>query len=258
MKGQTILPCGSGDYMLQERGVPLNTQLPQQRDLNMQIYLFMQYIGEQLNENFKYVPLVNGLCKRQLYDDFSSKFDNEDDVVHFYDNDKKKIGKVKYDTFCTRLQELDEKWGMVVRKHGDIGKYKGIDYYLVVVNYFKTFNWLPSDTVETLLGGTNDFVIKVYDRLLIWYHASLENGANWTFTYKSLLTALGYSSTPSQNSKVKAALDVLGGLGLIEVEVGGRIMVNNKSVAVLELSFVGVNIKRNWITFKRDPLNRKF
>lgn len=256
-KNEIILPSGSGDYMLQERGIPINTSLIQQRDLNLQIYLFMQHEGITLTAATKYIPMVKSMCKRKLFDDFSKKFYDDEDIQFLYGGDAKKIGKVKYDTFCTRLQELDEKWGLVLKKHGDVDKYKDIDYYLIIIDGFNGYNYIPNDTTETLINGTNDFVVKVYDRLLSWYKISLKNGTNWTFTYKSLLESLGYSSTTSQNSKVKAALDILGGLGLIEVEIGGRVFINNKSVAVMELTYVGVEIRRKWLTF-REPMSRKF
>ena len=41
-KDDIIIPCGSGDYMLQYRSIPLKTSLLQQRNLDMQIYMFLQ------------------------------------------------------------------------------------------------------------------------------------------------------------------------------------------------------------------------
>lgn len=222
------LPCCSGPYMEAVRGIPQNTRLPHERDLNMQIYLFMQCIGVYLDETCRYVPILNGMSKRQLFDKFNEY--------------GKGNGKVKYDTFSTRLQELDTKWGLVIRKHGDIGEYKDIDYYYVSTNGFNIYNMIPKKTAEYLVGNGNDFIVKTYAQLYAWYERSIYKGENWTFTCKSLLEGLGYSSTPSQNNKVKEALSFLSGVGVLKYETGGRVFINNKSAAVMELCSVGGNL----------------
>lgn len=238
-----IIPCGSGEYMLQYRGVPLKTSLLQQRDLDMQIYAFMQKKSIKLDNGERYIPLINGCNKTTLFNSFKSEFDNLEDIEHFEKMFpiKKTVGRT---TFIERLKQLDNKWGLVIEKKGDIGNYKNISYFWIKVNDFIGYNYIPYDTAETLRGIGNDYIIKAYGQLLAWYKMK----PDWTFTYKSLNEALGYSTAASANEKPKAALDVLGGLGLIKYECT-RIIRNGKSIEVFALKFVGVEIKRPWVTY---------
>jgi hypothetical protein len=244
-KDDIIIPCGSGDYMLQYRSIPLKTSLLQQRNLDMQIYMFLQKKALWLNKGEKYIPLVKGCNKTSLFNDFKNEFNNIEDREHFGELLKKEkcVGKT---TFLTRLKELDTEFGLVIEKHGDVGGYKDISYFWIKVDDFIGYNWIPEDTGKTLIGIGSDYIIKVYGQLLAWYKMK----PDWTFTYKSLNAAVGYSTASCGNDKTRAALDVLGGLGLITYSTG-RTLINNKSSEVLELVYVGVEIKRTWIVQKK-------
>lgn len=243
-KDDIIIPYGSGDYMLQYRNIPLKTSLLQQRDLDMQIYMFLQKKAIWLNNGEKYIPLVKGCNKTSLFNNFKREFDNEEDRMHFGEllSKEKSVGKT---TFLTRLKELDTKFGLVIERQGNVGEYKNIAYLWIKVSDFIGYNWIPGDTGKTLIGIGSSYIIKVYGQLLAWYKIN----PGWTFTYKSLNAAVGYSTVSCGNEKTKAALDVLGGLGLLKFSTG-RTLINGKSSEVFELDYVGVDIKRTWITQK--------
>ncbi len=247
MDNKVIIPCKSGEYMLQYRGIPLKTSLFQQRDLDMQIYSFMQKKSLKLSNGERYIPLVNGCNKTSLFNSFKNEFDNPEDIeeIEKLFPKKKTVGRT---TFLERLKQLDTKWGLVIEKKGDVGKFKNISYFWIKVNDFIGYNYIPYDTAETLRGIGNDYIIKAYGQLLAWYNAG---PSRWHFTYKSLNEALGYSSAASGNDKPKAALDVLGGLGLVKYE-WTRVMMGGRSVEVFELVDVGVDIKRTWAVYVGD------
>ena len=87
----------------------------------------------------------------------------------------------------------------------------------VLYNSYENSCKLPKETIEILLKSKLNNIIKVFTILIIFHES---RHGNW-FTYKSLLSQIGYSKCPSTsaNNNIKDILNYLEKEGLLKYEI---------------------------------------
>lgn len=228
---------------IQSRILPLETidnDILKDKSIDLQIYELFQTKSYITNDKIRFC-YKRGLTQQSLYDEYKKSYEN---------NNKKCIS---FNTFRKYLKILFDK-GMILDSEviDKSGKEK-VKAYILPQDY-KTFQFVPLDTIRFLVNTTNRNVINIYGYLL----NKSKYKENYTFTYKELVVnALGYNAdTSGIEQKAKHCLLLLKMIGLVEYSEIYEHNEDNIPVPKKKLLKVNLEYKKNDDTSqKKDTIS---
>ncbi len=216
----------------QHRVLPLETQdnnILQDKSIDLQIYELFQTKSYITKDKIRFC-YKSGLTQQSLYNEYKESYDN---------NDKKCIS---FNTFRKYWKTLFDKSMIINGEVTDISGKEKVKAYILPQNY-KTFQFVPLETMRFLANTTNRNVINIYGYLL----NKSKYKENYTFTLKELVVnALGYNAeTSGIEQKAKDCLSLLEMIGLIEYVEIYELNSDNKPVPKKKIIKVNLEYKRN-------------
>lgn len=248
-KRNIIVPILSGEKMetmIREHGgdvIPARTSLLSQKELDLQIFSFLQIISLWDKEKEMRYIVREGYTQKQMYDDFLS---------HQFDNVLRQICESK---FLNRIRVLENKYHLIEKAKVKIDG-KTTSVYIIHNDCFFLYKGIPEDTMRTL-ANTSSNVIKIYAELYKRWDGQDKYPEGVYFSRAELLRAIGYSDDAKNDDIIIGALDILCALGLVEctdyIDKENRYWVKKKiggrEVPVPYIKLLGVygDIKRPWL-----------
>lgn len=214
----------------QHRILPLETQdnnILQDKSIDLQIYELFQIKSYITKDKIRFC-YKRGLTQQSLYNEYKES----------YNNDNKKC--ISFNTFRKYLKALFDKGMILDGEVLDINGKEKVKAYILPQDY-KTFQFIPLETMRFLANTTNKNVINIYGYLL----NKSKYRDNYTFTLKELVVnALGYNSeTSGIEQKAKDCLSLLKMIGLIEYSEIYELNNDNKPVPKKKLIRVNTEFK---------------
>ena len=216
----------------QHRVLPLETydnNILQDKSIDLQIYELFQTKSYITKDKIRFC-YKSGLTQQSLYNEYKESYDN---------NDKKCIS---FNTFRKYWKTLFDKSMIINGEVTDISGKEKVKAYILPQNY-KTFQFVPLETMRFLANTTNRNVINIYGYLL----NKSKYKENYTFTLKELVVnALGYNAeTSGIEQKAKDCLSLLEMIGLIEYVEIYELNSDNKPVPKKKIIKVNLEYKKN-------------
>lgn len=216
----------------QHRVLPLETQdnnILQDKSIDLQIYELFQTKSYITKDKIRFC-YKSGLTQQSLYNEYKESYNN---------NDKKCIS---FNTFRKYWKTLFDKSMIINGEVTDISGKEKVKAYILPQNY-KTFQFVPLETMRFLANTTNRNVINIYGYLL----NKSKYKENYTFTLKELVVnALGYNAeTSGIEQKAKDCLSLLEMIGLIEYVEIYELNSDNKPVPKKKIIKVNLEYKKN-------------
>jgi len=225
---------------IQNRVLPLETQdnnILQDKSIDLQIYELFQTKSYITKDKIRFC-YKSGLTQQSLYKEYKESYNS---------NNKKCIS---FNTFRKYWKTLFDK-GMIL--NGEVTNISGkekVKAYILPQDY-KTFQFVPLETMQFLVNATNRNVINIYGYLL----NKSKYKENYIFTLKELvINALGYNAeTSGIEQKAKDCLSLLEIIGLIEYTEIYELNTDNKPVPKKKL--INVNMECKKIASKKQVDN---
>lgn len=216
----------------QHRVLPLETQnnnILQDKSIDLQIYELFQIKSYITKDKIRFC-YKSGLTQKSLYNEYKKS----------YDNDNKKC--ISFNTFRKYLKALFDKGMILDGEVLDISGKEKVKAYILPQDY-KTFQFVPLETMRFLANTTNRNVINIYGYLL----NKSKYKENYTFTLKELVVnALGYNAeTSGIEQKAKDCLSLLEMIGLIEYTEIYELNSDNKPVPKKKIIKINLEYKKN-------------
>lgn len=227
---------------VQSRVLPLETldnDILKDKSIDLQIYELFQTKSYITNDKIRFC-YKRGLTQQSLYNEYKESYES---------NNKKCIS---FNTFRKYWKTLFDKGMIINGEVTDISRKEQVKAYVLPQDY-KTFQFVPLNTMRFLVNTTNRNVINVYGYLL----NKSKYKENYTFTYKELvINALGYNAdTSGIEQKAKDCLSLLKMIGLVEYsEIHEP---NNDNIPVPKKKLIKVNLecKKNDDIQKKDDVS---
>lgn len=227
----------------QHRVLPIETHdnnILQDKSIDLQIYELFQTKSYITKDKIRFCYKI-GLTQQSLYNEYKECYDS---------NNKKCIS---FNTFRKYWKTLFDK-GMIL--NGEVSDMSGKDKvkaYILPQDY-KTFQFVPLDTMQFLVNATNRNVINIYGYLL----NKSKYKENYTFTLKELVVnALGYNAeTSGIEQKAKDCLSLLEMIGLIEYAEIHELNSDNKPVPKKKLIRINIECKKTTGRKQVDNINK--
>lgn len=226
----------------QHRILPLETQdnnILQDKSIDLQIYELFQIKSYITKDKIRFC-YKRGLTQQSLYNEYKES----------YNNDNKKC--ISFNTFRKYLKALFDKGMILDGEVLDINGKEKVKAYILPQDY-KTFQFIPLETMRFLANTTNKNVINIYGYLL----NKSKYRDNYTFTLKELVVnALGYNSeTSGIEQKAKDCLSLLKMIGLIEYSEIHELNNDNKPVPKKKLIRVNTEYKETTDKKQADSIS---
>lgn len=227
----------------QQRVLPLETQdnnLLQDKSIDLQIYELFQTKSYITKDKIRFC-YKKGLTQQSLYNEYKKS----------YDNNKNKC--VSLNTFRKYLKTLFDKNMIIEGEVTDISGKEKVKAYILPQDY-KTFQFVPLETMQFLVNTTNRNVINIYGYLL----NKSKYKENYTFTLKELVVnALGYNAeTSGIEQKARDCITCLELFGLIEYKEIHELNTDNKPVPKKMLLKVNTEYKKTIGKKQVDNINK--
>ncbi len=215
----------------QQRVLPLETQdnnLLQDKSIDLQIYELFQTKSYITKEKIRFC-YKKGLTQQSLYNEYKKSYDNNKDKC------------ISLNTFRKYLKTLFDKNMIIEGEVTDISGKGKVKAYILPQDY-KTFQFVPLETMQFLVNTTNRNVINIYGYLL----NKSKYKENYIFTLKELVVnALGYNAeTSGIEQKARDCLSLLEMIGLIEYSEIYELNIDNKPVPKKKLIKVNMEHKK--------------
>lgn len=225
----------------QHRVLPLETQdnnILQDKSIDLQIYELFQTKSYITRDKIRFC-YKSGLTQQSLYNEYKESYDN---------NNKKCIS---FNTFRKYWKTLFDKGMIINGEVTDISGKEQVKAYILPQDY-KTFQFVPLNTMRFLTNTTNRNVINIYGYLL----NKSKYKENYTFTLRELVVnALGYNAeTSGIEQKAKDCLSLLEMIGLIEYIEIYELNSDNKPVPKKKLIRVNLEYKKNTNIIEQDNI----
>lgn len=227
----------------QQRVLPLETQdnnLLQDKSIDLQIYELFQTKSYITKEKIRFC-YKKGLTQQSLYNEYKKSYDNNKDKC------------ISLNTFRKYLKTLFDKNMIIEGEVTDISGKGKVKAYILPQDY-KTFQFVPLETMQFLVNTTNRNVINIYGYLL----NKSKYKENYIFTLKELVVnALGYNAeTSGIEQKARDCLSLLEMIGLIEYAEIYDLNADNKPVPKKKLIMANMEYKKATGRKQVDSINK--
>lgn len=224
----------------QHRVLPLETQdnnILKDKSIDLQIYELFQTKSYVTKDKIRFC-YKSGLTQQGMYNEYKKSYSDNN------------IKCISFNTFRKYWKTLFDKSMITNGEVTDISGKEKVKAYILPQDY-KTFQFVPLETMQFLVNATNRNVINIYGYLL----NKSKYKENYTFTLKELVVnALGYNSeTSGIEQKAKDCLSLLEIIGLIEYTEIYELNTDNKPVPKKKL--IKVNMECNKTTNKKQVNN---
>lgn len=227
----------------QHRVLPLETQdnnILQDKSIDLQIYELFQIKSYITKDKIRFC-YKSGLTQQGMYSDYKKCYSDNN------------IKCISFNTFRKYWKTLFDKGMITNGEITDISGKEKVKAYILPQDY-KTFQFVPLDTMQFLVNATNRNVINIYGYLL----NKSKYKENYTFTLKELVVnALGYNAeTSGIEQKAKDCLSLLEMIGLIEYSEIYELNADNKPVPKKKLIKVNMECKKTTGKKQVDNTNK--